>query len=260
MQTAIGPRCGCIPALARILNAGSGRLPRNAGTNHTWRVDARVMDASRPENRPRHVAKLPTVGRGDQPLPLLLGETVLRRNSFRRQDRQSRPGRRLLGFRLFWLSVAAIHSLGHRSLLCGRSTGRGQHVAAPGSHQQLASVRLTRADFMLRTGAKRCQSFGIQIKAIPHDAGGPKAATPARPRSGVNLEVIRGHLAAFAVGYQFEVHLLAFAQITQPGALHGTDVDECIRPTLIGCDEAEALLGIEPLDGPGRHAMPFQKT
>jgi hypothetical protein len=76
----------------------------------------------------------------------------------------------------------------------------------------------------------------------------------------MNFEVVRRHFAAFAIGYEFEVHLLAFAQITQTGALHGTYVNECIRPTLIWCDEAEALLGIEPFDGAGWHAKPFQKT
>jgi hypothetical protein len=72
-------------------------------------------------------------------------------------------------------------------------------------------------------------------KAISHDAGGPKAATSARPLSGVNFEVVGGHLAAFPVGYQFEVHFLAFTQITQSGALHGTDMNKSVRPTLIGC-------------------------
>jgi hypothetical protein len=88
----------------------------------------------------------------------------------------------------------------------------------------------------------------------------PERRGVANLRSGVNFEIIRGHLAAFAIGYEFEVHLLAFTQIAQSGAFHGTDVNERIRPTLIGCDEAEALLGIEPFDGAGWHAKPFQKT
>src|ERR1019366_9352672 len=79
-------------------------------------------------------------------------------------------------------------------------------------------------------------------KATPRDVDGPKAATSARSLSGMNLEVVSGHLAALAVRYQFEVSFLAFAQVTQSGALHGTDMNERIRPTLIWCDEAEALL------------------
>jgi len=76
----------------------------------------------------------------------------------------------------------------------------------------------------------------------------------------VNFEIVRGHFAALPVGYQFEVYLLALTQVAQAGPLHGADMNEGIRPTLIGCDEAEAFLAIEPLDGPSRHEKPFQKT
>jgi len=76
----------------------------------------------------------------------------------------------------------------------------------------------------------------------------------------VNFEVVSGHLAAFPVGYELEVHFLALAKITQASAFNGTDMDESVRPTLVGCDEAEAFLAVEPLDGPSRHEKPFQKT
>lgn len=76
----------------------------------------------------------------------------------------------------------------------------------------------------------------------------------------MNLKIVSGHLAAFAIGYEFEVHFLAFAEVTQTGTLHSADMDERIRPPLIGCDEAEAFLGIEPFDGSGWHEKPFQKT
>jgi hypothetical protein len=89
-------------------------------------------------------------------------------------------------------------------------------------------------------------------------AGGLKAA--ASPGSGMNFEVIRGHLAAFPIGYELEVHLLAFPEVAQSGTLHGTDVNESVRPTLVGCDKAKAFLGVEPFNGPGRHEKPFQKT
>ena len=85
---------------------------------------------------------------------------------------------------------------------------------------------------------------------MPHDAAGANAAAPARLCSGVDFEVIRGHLAAFAIGHQFEVHLLAFAQVAQPRTFHGADMNECVRPARVRCDEAEAFLGIERLTVP----------
>src|ERR1035438_8362058 len=89
-------------------------------------------------------------------------------------------------------------------------------------------------------------------KPVPRDAADPKSATPPGARSGMNFKIVGGHLAAFAVGDELEVHFLAFAQVTQTGALHGTDMNKSVRPTLVGCDKAEALLGVEPLDGPSR--------
>jgi hypothetical protein len=37
-------------------------------------------------------------------------------------------------------------------------------------------------------------------------------------------------------------------------------MNKSVRPTLVGCDKAKTLLGIEPLDGSSRHEKPFQKT
>ena len=201
--------------------------------------------------------------RHSRPISILLFRKVgLGCNSLRRQDRQSRSRRRLFGFWLFRLAVTAVHSLGHHSLLRGCSDGHSPRKPANWTGiSRHPHVWRWHASQSRPTALKRMrlQSTGTDGKAIPHDAGGPTAATSARSRSGMNLEVVRRHFAALAVGYQFEVDLLAFAQVTQTSALHGTDMDECIRPTLIGCDEAEALLGIEPLDGSSRHEKPFQK-
>ena len=76
----------------------------------------------------------------------------------------------------------------------------------------------------------------------------------------MDLQIVGRHLAAFAVGYQFEVYFLALAQVTQSGALDGTDVDKGVGAALIGLNEAKALLAIEPLYGSSRHEKPFQKT
>jgi hypothetical protein len=97
-------------------------------------------------------------------------------------------------------------------------------------------------------------------KPLPHDAAAAKQATSPASRSGVNFEVVRRHLAALAVGYEFEIHFLALTQITQASALDSADMDESIRSTLVGCDEAEAFLAVEPFDGPSRHEKPFQIT
>src|SRR5208337_4488630 len=60
------------------------------------------------------------------------------------------------------------------------------------------------------------------------------------------LELIGGGLAGALVLGDLVAHLLAFAQIAQPGALDRADMNENIRAARIGLDEAEALLTIEP--------------
>src|SRR3954468_11837128 len=52
-----------------------------------------------------------------------------------------------------------------------------------------------------------------------------------------------------------ETNPLVLVQRAQSGTLNGPDVDEHVLPTLIGDDEAEALVRVEPLDGAfDRHA------
>jgi len=67
------------------------------------------------------------------------------------------------------------------------------------------------------------------------------------------LELIGGGLAAALVLRDLVAHLLAFAQITQAGALDRADMHENVSAAIIGLDKAEALLTIEPFHGAGSH-------
>jgi hypothetical protein len=67
------------------------------------------------------------------------------------------------------------------------------------------------------------------------------------------LELVGGGLAAAAILDDLVAHLLAFAQIAQAGALDGADMNENVRAAIIGLDEAEAFLTIEPFHGAGSH-------
>jgi hypothetical protein len=150
------------------------------------------------------------------------------------------------------------------ALLCGCSRRSVEYPGSPVQQRRRAQAHSH------RHGLTAAIAHGVDTRfstagssdrqLIPHDVRGTVAATSASQSSGVNLEIIRGHFAALAVRHEFEVHLLAFTQVTQARAFNGADVYECIRPTLIGCDEAEALLAVEPLNGPSRHEKPFQKT
>jgi hypothetical protein len=67
------------------------------------------------------------------------------------------------------------------------------------------------------------------------------------------LELIGGGLAGALVLGDLVAHLLVFAQIAQAGALDGADMNENIRAAIIGLDEAEALLTIEPFHDASSH-------
>jgi hypothetical protein len=67
------------------------------------------------------------------------------------------------------------------------------------------------------------------------------------------LELIGGGLAGALVLGDLVAHLLAFAQIAQAGALDRADMNENVRATIIGLDEAEAFLTIEPFHNSGSH-------
>src|SRR4030095_10696095 len=72
------------------------------------------------------------------------------------------------------------------------------------------------------------------------------------PRSsnslGQRLEVHRRIFAA-PVDLDLELEAVAFVQRRQAGALDGRDMDESVRLAIVAADEAEALHGVEELDG-----------
>jgi len=70
------------------------------------------------------------------------------------------------------------------------------------------------------------------------------------------LKLIGGGLAAALVLRDLVAHLLAFAKIAQAGALDRADMNENVRAAaIIGLDEAEAFLTIEPFHGAGSHVI-----
>src|SRR6185437_11469929 len=69
------------------------------------------------------------------------------------------------------------------------------------------------------------------------------------------LQVGRGVLAAARIFLQLETDLLAFVKRSQAGAFHCRDVNEDVAAAVVGLDEAEALLAVEPLDCAGRHRL-----
>jgi hypothetical protein len=85
----------------------------------------------------------------------------------------------------------------------------------------------------------------------------PGTARAAGMQSAQILQILRGHLAAFAIGDELEAHLLPFAQLAQAGTFHGADMDEGIFTAIVGRNETETLLAIEPLHGSLSHGKPF---
>jgi hypothetical protein len=84
----------------------------------------------------------------------------------------------------------------------------------------------------------------------------PEPPKPPR-QSGQSLEILGGHLAAFAVGDELEGNLLTFMQLAKTGALHRAYMNEGVATAIIGCDEPKTFLAIEPLYGSLCHGNPF---
>jgi hypothetical protein len=73
------------------------------------------------------------------------------------------------------------------------------------------------------------------------------------PGSG-NLKVGGGKFAAF--GHHLVADFLPFVQGGQPGALHGSDMDEYVITAIRRLDETKTLLGIEKFHGTLWHSAP----
>src|SRR5215470_5246273 len=71
-----------------------------------------------------------------------------------------------------------------------------------------------------------------------------------------DLQVLGIGLAAPLVGDHIEGHALSLMKGLQAGLLDGTDVDEDVRISAFGRDEAISLLRVEKLHCAGRHGHP----
>ena len=72
-------------------------------------------------------------------------------------------------------------------------------------------------------------------------------------RESRRLEIGSGGLAPALVGLDLEADLLPLDEVVHAGTLDGRDVHEHIRSPAVLHDEAEALLGVEKLDGTCGH-------
>jgi hypothetical protein len=146
------------------------------------------------------------------------------------------------------------------------------------------SVRLCRRVPLLARAPPGVRRIGGETTSATYMATRPrKTAPPSYPRSGASarlvrenpsacrdirrgdarprdrckhvasdfLELIGGGFAGAAVLGDLVAHLLAFAQIAETGALDSADVNENVRTAIIGLDESEALLTIEPFHSSG---------
>eukprot|EP01037_Dinobryon_pediforme_P019422 gene19424-19841_t len=84
--------------------------------------------------------------------------------------------------------------------------------------------------------------------AAPCATKSPAALNKTRGPKAQDLQIVDRHLAALAVRDEIETNLLAFAQIAETGTLHSADVHEGIVAAVVRSDEAEALLGVKPLN------------
>jgi len=67
------------------------------------------------------------------------------------------------------------------------------------------------------------------------------------------LQILGGRLAGFAINHNLESDTLAFTQLTQTGALDGTDMDENVLTAAFRLDKSVTLLRVEPFDGSVAH-------
>ena len=71
--------------------------------------------------------------------------------------------------------------------------------------------------------------------------------------AGSGGQVVGGGFAGPLVLDDLVVDLLTLIEAVQTRALYGGDVDEDVRPTFVGLDEAIALLAVEPFYGASCH-------
>src|SRR5664279_3097524 len=100
-----------------------------------------------------------------------------------------------------------------------------------------------------------CDSHPVTKKKNPAQARGFSSRLASD-----RLQIGSGRLAVLAIGFDVERELLALVEIAHAGALDCRDVNEHIRPAAVLHDEAEALLGVEELNGTCGHSGLLWKT
>ena len=112
------------------------------------------------------------------------------------------------------------------------------------------------------TAAQRQQTSDLAVKGDDALAGRGRFVRIGRLERVLlrRLEAASGFLARTRVALDFVGNLLVFIETTQAGLFNGRDVHEHVRAAVVRLDEAEALLGVEPLDGSGGHGMSFHWT
>src|SRR6185437_10591465 len=73
-------------------------------------------------------------------------------------------------------------------------------------------------------------------------------------------EVVGGGLSRPLVLHDLVGNLLPFVEAVKARTLDGGDVDEYVRPTLIGLDKTIALLTIEPFYSAGSHRSSLSQS
>src|SRR5262249_61976411 len=93
--------------------------------------------------------------------------------------------------------------------------------------------------------------------------GEPAAGPPLWPSRGAGersdgAQIVRRRLAGPAVGDDLVGDLLSLVEGVHAGTFDCADVHEYILPAVIGLDESEALLAVEPLHSAVRHISSLQ--
>src|SRR6516164_2324687 len=83
-----------------------------------------------------------------------------------------------------------------------------------------------------------------------------RGETAMRSRLGIRsdgLQILGRRLSGLAINHNLERNTLAFTQLTQAGALDGTDMDEHVLAAAFRLDKSVTLLRVEPFDGSVAH-------
>src|SRR4029077_3656789 len=156
---------------------------------------------------------------------------------------------------------------GNLAILLDDETARGlvlfQPVEKVGRHAPVGALRAVFVDdveeheFTLRIGTR----FFRHARSPSTKGNASACALASSSKENLDgLQIGGSGLAAARVGLHVERKLLAFVQIMHAGALDCRDVNEHIGAAAVLHDKAEALLGVEELNGTCGHSGLLKKT